>query len=702
MNLPDLTPIRQQEMRLEAFRSAILEAAKEHRQLRHERGLLKTQEQLRAMLQDTREEDMASLATQLHLHASLSQHQGYALPDLDNPYFGFLRLREKNRIREIYIGERAFLDADTGLSLVNWRESAYGDLFFDHQEGEVYELDLPDRTVEGVIEAKQILQVRNGQLESLYTATDAYVRESGAWTAQQAAVRYPFQGGAGSTAVAHATETHTVQGMQPIVDLLLDPHQREVVDASPDAPLLVLGSAGSGKTTVALHRLLQLHRKDPVRFAEEKLLVLVPEVGLQHLTRKLLRELGLPGVRVEKMESWLEAEGRRIFPSLPTRINHHPPASVARWKGHEAMEAVCRAYVQRLERWTYWKTWNVPRMEIFCEPSLLRVALEVAPGVFSPEVMEQVQRHTRLQFSQDEKKRYARFHAESLKTSDGKSLDANTPQALAGSIDCEDFAVLMRLLYLQTGEVRTREGALSRYAHIVLDEAQEYSAMELKAVSMALGRNKSLTVAGDDVQQMDPTSPFQGWQRTLSQFGVQEEEALAHRLRISYRSPRPIMELGLAVLGALAPKEPPVCTREGAPVTYMATGSLGESVARMADVLLALYRREPQATVAVVCQSPETAQIVAARLAGIPQVRWVRDGEFGFRAGVEVTDVYQVKGLEFDYVVLPDVSGEAYPDTPLARRQLHVAVTRAVHQLWVLSSGEISKLLLPLPPPPVS
>lgn len=695
MDLPDLTPVRLQETRLDAFQRSIVEAAKEHRQLRHERGLLKTQDQLRAMLQDTREEDMASLATQLHLHASLAQHQGYLLPDGDSPYFGYLRLREKNRVREIYVGDRAFLDPVSGLSLVNWQESAYGDLFFAYQEGETYELDLPDRTVEGVLEAKHILQIRGGVLEGIYTATASYLHREDAWAVESVQSRYPFHGGAGSTAVARASQTHTATGMQPIVDLLLDAHQREVVEASPDTPLLVLGSAGSGKTTVALHRLLELHRKDPYRFSQDKILVLVPELGLQHLTQKLLRELGLPGVRVEKMESWLETEGRRIFPALPSRVNPHPPAAVARWKGHEAMEAVCRAYAQRFRGYESGDPRRHRRalMELFCEPTLLHVAREAAPGAFSDEVQAQVQRHTRLQFVQEDRKRYARFHGESLKTSDGMGLDANTPQALAGTMDCEDFAVLMRLLYVQTGDVRTREGALSRYTHIVLDEAQEYSAMELKAVSMALGRSHSLTIAGDDVQQMDPTSPFQGWQSTLSQFGVAPEAALSHRLRISYRSPRPIMELGLSVLGPLGPKDPPICTREGAPVTYTPTGSLGESAARMADMLSQLYRQEPQATVAVVCQSAETAQTFAARLSDIPQVRWVRDGDFSFRAGVEVTDVYQVKGLEFDYVVLPDVNEGAYPETPLARRQLHVAVTRAVHQLWILSSGKISPLV---------
>ena len=53
----------------------------------------------------------------------------------------------------------------------------------------------------------------------------------------------------------------------------------------------------------------------------------------------------------------------------------------------------------------------------------------------------------------------------------------------------------------------------------------------------------------------------------------------------------------------------------------------------------------------------------------------------------------QAKGLEFDYVILLDVSSDAWPDTPAARRQLHVGATRAAHQLWVTYIGEPSPIL---------
>ncbi len=68
-------------------------------------------------------------------------------------------------------------------------------------------------------------------------------------------------------------------------------------------------------------------------------------------------------------------------------------------------------------------------------------------------------------------------------------------------------------------------------------------------------------------------------------------------------------------------------------------------------------------------------------------VRRVESYDFSFAPGIEVTEVEQAKGLEFDYVVLLDASEATYPDRPLGRRLLHVGATRAVHQLWVTSVG---------------
>ena len=67
-------------------------------------------------------------------------------------------------------------------------------------------------------------------------------------------------------------------------------------------------------------------------------------------------------------------------------------------------------------------------------------------------------------------------------------------------------------------------------------------------------------------------------------------------------------------------------------------------------------------------------------------MRRIAEQDFPFQPGVDVTDVAQVKGLEFDYVVLVDVTAASYPTSDEARHLLHIGATRAAHQLWIMTS----------------
>ena len=79
--------------------------------------------------------------------------------------------------------------------------------------------------------------------------------------------------------------------------------------------------------------------------------------------------------------------------------------------------------------------------------------------------------------------------------------------------------------------------------------------------------------------------------------------------------------------------------------------------------------------------------------ADLQDVRRVEQQRFAFAPGIDVVEVDQVKGLEFDYVVIIEASARYWPDTPHHRRLLHVAATRAVHQLWVTSVATPSSIL---------
>jgi DNA helicase-2/ATP-dependent DNA helicase PcrA len=118
-------------------------------------------------------------------------------------------------------------------------------------------------------------------------------------------------------------------------------------------------------------------------------------------------------------------------------------------------------------------------------------------------------------------------------------------------------------------------------------------------------------------------------------------------------------------------------------------------VSFLAEELKGLVRREPLANIALITPDPGLSRLYAEGLehAGSLEVRLVRDQEFAFAPGIDVVEADQVKGLEFDYVVVVEPSAAWYPDTAWHRRLLHVACTRAIHQLWLSCVGTPSPLL---------
>ncbi len=119
----------------------------------------------------------------------------------------------------------------------------------------------------------------------------------------------------------------------------------------------------------------------------------------------------------------------------------------------------------------------------------------------------------------------------------------------------------------------------------------------------------------------------------------------------------------------------------------------GHAALEIVHALRELRGREPGASVAVLARDAVAARALHEIVSRALTARLVRDGEFSFGPGVEITEVAEVKGLEFDYVVIPDASARHYPSVPEHRRALHVAVTRAARQAWILSPGAPSPLL---------
>jgi DNA helicase-2/ATP-dependent DNA helicase PcrA len=306
---------------------------------------------------------------------------------------------------------------------------------------------------------------------------------------------------------------------------------------------------------------------------------------------------------------------------------------------------------------------------------LAEICDQKAPGAFTP---EEISRFVDWNRRRNEEL-FARLEG-----------DTDSP----GELDPEDDALLLRAWQLRVGPLILKRGRPLRYRHIAIDEVQDYSCLEVQVLLQCLDRNRSITLAGDTQQHVIEHSGFTSWSGFLEQLGVPGTSV--ETLRVSYRSTVQILEFAMTLLGDLREdEEPPVATRTGPPVELFRFTDRGACVAFLADALQDLTQNEPMASVAILTPTPESSALYFEGLSrsDLPQIRRVEQQDFSFSAGIEVTEIEQVKGLEFDYVILVDASDQNFRDTPGARRLLHVGATRAIHQLWLLCVGTPSSLV---------
>lgn len=605
-----------------------------------------------------------------------------------------LRVRSGGRVRDLILGGESVVSG--AVALLDWERAPLAEVFLAHAIDDDYELELDDgRIVEGTVLARAQLRCVGQELREIDDGTTCLRKlADGRWIAESTHL---------DVGVTLREPSARAKLSSPI-EVELDPTQRRAVELAADRSLLVLGEAGFGKTTVALHRVAHLRAQHHANGAVDRpfaALVLVPTQGLRRLIVALLERLGIRDVEVRSFASWIARQGRRLFPDLPERDSEAAPIAVSRIKRHPALRSVLPEIIQGTaamrEVEAGYRDDEVvrtadPLLHLFGDRALLERVAADSNGALTPRMINQVIAHTKVQFSPTTEHARADVDAERLATVDGLAIDAGTPQHDAETIDVEDFAVLLELLRLRTGGDATEHAALPRYDHIVVDEAQEFAPIELAVIGRARAPEGSISIAGDENQQVDETIVFTSWPQVTAELGVADRcDRIV--LRASYRCPPAVEAFARTLFEELADSPLTCFGDQGPALTITATAHELELVSVVITRLIELRTRDRLASIAVVCRFASSARRMFTLLSKGVDCRLVVDGDFRFGPGISVTCIDEVKGLEFDYVIVPDATAANYPDTGEARRALYVAATRALSRLWLLWSGRPSSLL---------
>ncbi len=684
---------------------------------------------LRDQIAVARLEDVPALMQQMERIAGIAARRAENVVepvDPTSPYFGHVRLHEEDRgTRDVLIGKTTLVDAKAGVRIVDWRHAPVSQIYYKYEEGAEYEETLGEREVQGRVLARRTVTIQHGELRRVTAPQGIYVKGKGGWRSLTAAST-ELAGGQGKA--VRPKDMRGVLGIDdtgvqrdsrhlPEIAALLDPRQFELISKTDSGLVVIQGGAGSGKTTIGVHRLAYLAYQQKNRFTADKMLVVVGSPALRAYIGEMLPALGLDGLPVETFAEWAEEQRKKHFPWLEAEVEDATPSVVTRYKTHPVLLRLLEERASEYAESPKTKKDSHGALGLWAE---LLTDLDAVKAAFAktpdPEFGESdIKRAWRWCADRcpavldldpgDRAERKAAMEAEHEAEPEDHEMGADH-KAIGGDerakLDPEDDALLLRIYQKIRGELRKGKNPLV-YEHLFVDEAQDLSPVDLAVLLHCVRAmpqkgmegivHRSATLAGDTAQRIHMDSGFKDWRGVLDDLGLSRVDV--EPLRIAYRSTKEVLDVARYVLGPLADPTVPHAPRHGAPVELHEFPSPGAAVAFLGDALRPLFNREPNASVAILARHPEQADnyYQALKMSDIPNLRRIKSFEFAFRPGVEVTDIRQVKGLEYDYVVLVDANASTFSTDDESRHLLHIGATRAAHQLWIVTTGEPSPLI---------
>ena len=759
--------------------------------------------ELRDSLAETLPEDVPAIMAQMErmvlLHSQQDSHNPSNGYNLDTPYFAHIELSENNRVRNLLIGNQNCFSTHLPCPIVDWKNAPISKIFYRYREGDEYVEDIGERELEGKLIKRRMLLIENGNLMRINwpggILEDLSPEQGGSNNWRLVSQKTPrLESGHGKT-----LEEIKVTGKSSLnaggktdlsfsgyrvdkhlrqITALVDPQQFEIITHSDYGIILIQGGAGSGKTTVALHRLAYLMTKKPQYFKPKTVLPIVFGHALANYMSRVLPALGVKGVVPQTYHKWISGLRQRVLPDLPGNYAENTPMdvielkrhplwlkyyleetkkrtlkfrelfevrlakveglnllleeweittglpliprllSLLRWsKGEFAIKKMTNHESRRMEK----KLHNVLEQsfpEIFEAPHLLisqiwndclvnkellfETVERLAPGEFSE---TQLTSSWNWAVRQYQKRIAAGETIESDRVSlvDQVEVYGNKKFNFEDdkcSLDEEDDSLLLILYQMLMGPIKSKNGKILSYSHLMLDEAQDFGPLEFQIlVSLTPEKHPSVTLAGDMDQRIMLGRKLDTWEESLSYLtlpdGSKPDVTALSPLQIGYRSTDEIMKAAKKVIGEHSVNTTWYSTRQGAPVNVFRFQESGAMVAFLADTLEDLCVREPLASIAVLTRTNEAALKLYEGLqrTDLANMRIIRDQEFSFTPGIDVTDISQTKGLEFDTVIIADADASTYGPDILSRQLLYVGLTRAAHQLWLLHCGNPSKLI---------
>jgi DNA helicase-2/ATP-dependent DNA helicase PcrA len=597
---------------------------------------------------------------------------------VSSPYFGRIDFQPNagNTESAVYVGLTTFIDGAHRRNLIyDWR-APIASMFYDFELGEAY-YQTPSGKIPGKINLKRQYKIRDGAMEFMIESAVSIHDE-----------------------ILQRELSKSADDHMKNIAATIQRDQNQVIRNESAQVMIIQGVAGSGKTSIALHRIaFMLYRfRDSIRSGD--ILILSPNKVFADYISNVLPELGeeqIPEMEIEELASELLEKKypfQTFFQQVGVLLDQPHPDFIERVKFKSTFE-----FVKMLNRYLiHLENTSLTHVE-------LKVAGVVVPSPFVAEKFKAWQRmpvHKRIPEVVQEVLQFVRQQVKRKLTGGEK---ARVHETVPRMFNLRSPFEIYKGFFTWIGKpemFRMMQGSQLEYAdvfpliyckirlegterfdavkHLLVDEMQDYTPVQYAVLARVFKCRK--TILGDINQSVNPYS--------ASAAEDIEEVFPQGELVKMYRSYRSTWEISQFASGILSTPGLIAMERHGEPPHVLGFATREQEMEIIRESIIK-FQQSGHHSLGIICKTQQQANEF------FEQLQWdkahlLSPASISFSQGVIVVSAHLSKGLEFDEVIVPVVTNTNY-QSEMDRRMLYIACTRAMHKLTLTYVGEPSELV---------
>lgn len=643
-----------------------------------------------------------------------------------NPYFGRFEFQkndsDKNQI--IYIGKKLLTDKGHEIIVYDWR-SKQCSMYYDYNVDDTNaHYDECGNVIYGKINSKRQIQIKDSALIS--------VSDQDTLSDDEILIRYLNENSDSRLKTIVAT---------------IQKEQNEIIRNSIDDNYMIQGVAGSGKTTVALHRIAYLLYNESKRVDTSNFMIIGPNKFFLDYISSLLPDLDITGISQCTFEDIVTSniKGKIKINSrdeeLEKIMSNNLSSSILKYKSSikymEMIEQFIEFYVsnklkndielegiilcgkERMRDLTgkHYKNSYKERIDIFIK-KMTKIIKENYEDIYykaSRTLMQKLQ----MLNSNDPDRNKIISELNSLKENVKKGCNKNLKEffkfvntspitlyyTFIENIEIftnDDVGELKKetLKNLDNGVISSSDMAAILliqylmcgcknyldYSHLIIDEGQDLSSAQYYVLKKVFPKSK-FDIFGDINQSIYTYQSIDSWQQLNEE--LFENKSRLFKLNRGYRTTKEISDVSNLVLQSLKQGNADCISRNGNNIIVNNVENCNESEIKLAELTQLISNGHKN--IAIICKDSAEVEEVYKKMKELPiEINKITSDNDKYKEGICILPVYLAKGLEFDAVILNDASNQKYNENTMDQKLLYVAVTRAMHELIIDYKGQIS------------